>query len=150
MKTPAIQRLRQKLATDEAVYGLWITLESASVSEMAVALGLDWIVIDAEHGHLDWKEILEHVRVTRSSSTTPLVRIQEIEQGLIKRTLDTGAAGILVPQVSSAEEVKLAVRFAKYPACCNCIPFSILSSADSNLLDVDMLPMQHYFDRAYL
>ena len=58
MKTPAIQRFRQKLAADKSVYGLWITLESASVSEMAVALGLDWIVIDAEHGHLDWKEIL--------------------------------------------------------------------------------------------
>ncbi len=52
MKTSAIRKLRNKLAADQPVYGLWITLESPSIAEMAVALGLDWIVIDAEHGHL--------------------------------------------------------------------------------------------------
>jgi len=47
MNIPAIKRLRAKLSADEAVYGLWITLESASISEMAVALGVDWLVVDA-------------------------------------------------------------------------------------------------------
>ena len=50
-----------------------------------------------------------------ASDTTPLVRIQETQQGLIKRVLDIGAAGIIVPQVTSAEEVARAVHFAKYP-----------------------------------
>ena len=48
MKSPAIRKLRQKLAADEPVYGLWVTLESASITEMGVALGLDWVVVDAE------------------------------------------------------------------------------------------------------
>jgi 2-keto-3-deoxy-L-rhamnonate aldolase RhmA len=73
------------------------------------------VCIDAEHGHLDFKEIQDHVRVLRHTATTALVRIQEIEQGLIKRVLDIGAAGILVPQVTRAAEVEQAVRFAKYP-----------------------------------
>ncbi len=107
--------LKDKLARHETTIGLWVTLESASVTEIAVELGFDWVVIDAEHGHLDFKEILEHVRATRHSTTTPLVRIQEIEQGLIKRVLDIGAHGILVPQVYGADEVAHAVRFAKYP-----------------------------------
>jgi 2-keto-3-deoxy-L-rhamnonate aldolase RhmA len=107
--------LKQKLQNGQSTLGLWVTLESASVTEIAVELGFDWVVIDAEHGHLDFKEILEHVRATRNSGTTPLVRIQEIEQGLIKRMLDIGAAGILVPQVYGADEVERAVRFAKYP-----------------------------------
>src|SRR5262249_12668691 len=64
---------------------------------------------------LDFKEIQDHVRVLRNTSTSPLVRIQEIEQGLIKRVLDIGAAGILVPQVTRVAEVEQAVRFAKYP-----------------------------------
>jgi len=115
MKTPAIQRFRQKLAADEAVYGLWITLESASVSEMAVALGLDWIVIDAEHGHLDWKEILEHVRTTVRSDTVALVRVAELNGGLIKRVLDIGADGVVVPWVETAEQLRQAVAFARYP-----------------------------------
>src|SRR5262245_43187960 len=56
MKTSAISSLRRKLAANEPAYGLWVTLESPAITEMAVALGLDWLVIDAEHGHLDWKE----------------------------------------------------------------------------------------------
>ena len=59
MKSPAIRKLRQKLAADEPVYGLWVTLESASITEMGVALGLDWVKVDAEHG-LSTGDILEH------------------------------------------------------------------------------------------
>ena len=107
--------LKQKLARGETTVGMWITLESASISEIAATLGYDWVVIDTEHGHLDFKEVVEHIRATRNSPTTPLVRIQEIEQGVIKRVLDLGAHGILVPQVVDAAEVERAVRFAKYP-----------------------------------
>src|SRR5277367_6562190 len=64
MNTTALQRFRATLAAGQTAYGLWVTLESPSITEMGVALGLDWIVIDAEHGHLDWKEIVEHVRET--------------------------------------------------------------------------------------
>lgn len=107
--------LKRKLAEGKITLGLWVTLEAPSITEIAVALGLDWVVIDSEHGHLDFKEVLEHIRVTSGTNTTPLVRVQEIEQGLIKRVLDLGAHGILVPQVRDAAEVEQAVRFAKYP-----------------------------------
>src|SRR5258708_33238431 len=96
MKTGAIKDLRKRLAADQPTYGMWISLESATLSEMAVALGLDWIVIDAEHGHLDWKEILEHVRATVRSATVALVRLAELNAGLIKRALDIGAGGGVV------------------------------------------------------
>ena len=115
MKTSAIKRLREKLAADQPVYGLWITLESASVAEMAVALGLDWIVVDAEHGHLDWKEILEHIRATVRSDTVVLVRIAELNAGLIKRVLDIGADGVVVPWVETAAQLRQAMAFATYP-----------------------------------
>src|SRR5713101_6536117 len=115
MNIPAIKRLREKLAADEPIYGLWVTLESASISEMAVALGLDWIVIDAEHGHLDWKEILEHIRAAVRSDTVVLVRVAELNAGLIKRALDIGADGIVVPWVETAEQLRQAVAFAAYP-----------------------------------
>jgi 2-keto-3-deoxy-L-rhamnonate aldolase RhmA len=107
--------LKQKLAEGRTTVGLWVTLESPSISEIAVTLGYDWIVVDAEHGHLDFKEVQDHVRVTRNTPTTPLVRIPEVQQGFIKRALDVGAEGILVPQVQGAAEVERVVRFAKYP-----------------------------------
>lgn len=115
MKTAALNKLRHKLAAHQPVYGLWVTLESASISEMAVSLGLDWVVIDAEHGHLDWQEILQHVRATVRSDTVALVRVAETNAGLIKRVLDIGADGIVVPWVETAEQLKQAVAFAMYP-----------------------------------
>jgi 2-keto-3-deoxy-L-rhamnonate aldolase RhmA len=115
MKTAAIQALRRKLGREAAAYGLWVTLESASVTEMAVALGLDWVVIDAEHGHLDWKEILEHVRAAVRSDTVALVRVAELNPALVKRALDVGADGVVVPLVETAEQLRQAVSFARYP-----------------------------------
>jgi 2-keto-3-deoxy-L-rhamnonate aldolase RhmA len=115
MKIAALQKFRKKLAADEAVYGLWVTLESGSISEMAVALGLDWIVVDAEHGHLDWKEILEHVRATVRSDTVVLVRVAELNAGLIKRALDIGADGVVIPWIETAQQLRQTVAFATYP-----------------------------------
>lgn len=115
MKTNAIRALREKLAADEATYGVWITLEAPSITEMAVALGLDWIVIDAEHGHLDWKEIVEHLRATARSRTVALVRLAELNGGLIKRVLDIGADGFVVPWVESAEQVREAIMWSRFP-----------------------------------
>jgi len=115
MKTAAIRRLRERLAADAPVFGLWVTLESPSVTEMAVALGMDWVVIDAEHGHLDWKEIVEHLRATVRSDTVAFVRIAELNGSLIKRVLDLGADGIVVPWIETAEQLKQAVAWARYP-----------------------------------
>ena len=115
MKVAAIRSLRRKLAADTPVVGLWVTLESPSITEMAVALGVDWVVVDAEHGHLDWKEIVEHIRAAVRSETVVLVRVAEVNIGLIKRALDIGADGVMIPWMESAEQLRQAVAFARYP-----------------------------------
>ncbi|MCA1686655.1 MAG: aldolase [Planctomycetia bacterium] len=115
MNTTAVRRLRQTLAEGRAAYGLWVTLESAGVTEMAVALGLDWVVIDAEHGALDWKEIAEHVRATVRSETAAMVRVADLDRGLIKRALDVGADGVVVPWIETVTQLRRAVAFARYP-----------------------------------
>jgi len=113
-------RLKEKLQNKDLALGLWVTLESASITEIATVMGLDWILVDAEHGHLGFKEIMEHVRLTRNTGTTPLVRIEEIAQGRIKRILDIGAEGILVPQVLS--------RSLPLSTHCNKIELQVLPS----------------------
>lgn len=115
MKPSAITNLRGKLAREEPVLGLWVTLESTAITEMAVALGLDWVVIDAEHGQLDWKEIADHIRATVRSETVALVRLAELDRGLVKRSLDLGADGIVIPWIETAEQLSRAVSFARYP-----------------------------------
>ena len=115
MKAKALKKLRQKLNQNKPIYGLWVTLESASITEMAVALGLDWVVIDAEHGHLDWKDINSHIRAALRSDTVVLVRIAERSTILSKRALDIGADGIMIPWMEKVEEVEEAVRDCRYP-----------------------------------
>jgi len=115
MNTQALLRFREKLARDEPLLGIWVTLESPSIVEMAVALGFDWVVIDAEHGHLDWKDIARHIGATVRSETVALVRISERSTTLTKRSLDLGADGIVIPWVESVEQLEDAVRDCRYP-----------------------------------
>ncbi len=115
MNTAALRSFRIRLAAGEPVYGLWVTLESASITEMAVALGVDWVVVDAEHGHLDWKEIIEHIRAAVRSQTVVLVRVAESNAALVKRALDIGADGVVVPWIETAEQLRQARGYALYP-----------------------------------
>jgi 2-keto-3-deoxy-L-rhamnonate aldolase RhmA len=110
MNPAAVRKLRRALAADQPVFGLWVTLDAPSVTEMAVALGLD-----AEHGHLDWRDIVAHLRAAVRSDTVALVRLAELNGALIKRALDLGADGVVIPWVESAEQLRQAVAFARYP-----------------------------------
>jgi 2-keto-3-deoxy-L-rhamnonate aldolase RhmA len=115
MKTSAIRRFRAKLKADQPAYGLWVTLESPSITEMAVGLGLDWVVVDAEHGSLDWQDIVRHVRTAVRSNTVVMVRLVEMNSGLIKRALDIGADGVAVPFIETGNQLHQLVSYAKYP-----------------------------------
>ena len=99
-----------------------MTLEAPSITEAAVAFGLDYVVVDAEHGHLDWGVVLEHIRATVRSKTCAFVRLQENgnvdihnSAALVKRALDIGADGVLVPCVETAEQCRVLVSQARYP-----------------------------------
>jgi len=115
MKTSALKKFRDKLARNESVHGVWVTLESATVTEMAVALGADWVVIDAEHGHLDWKDINEHIRAGLRSDTVVLVRLAERSTSLTKRALDIGADGVVIPWIETVEQLEAAICDCRYP-----------------------------------
>lgn len=115
MKTQALKHFRAKLARQEPVVGLWVTLESATITEIAVALGLDWVVIDAEHGHLDWRDVNEHIRAALRSNTVALVRLAERSTSLAKRALDIGADGVVIPWMETAEQLREAVKDCRYP-----------------------------------
>ncbi len=114
MKSSSLASFRRKLATSVPLYGLWVTLEAPAITDIAAGLGLDWVVIDGEHGHLDWAEILEHVRATVRSGTIALICVPEASPGLIKRALDVGADGVVVPGVETASQLRSIVRGARH------------------------------------
>jgi 2-keto-3-deoxy-L-rhamnonate aldolase RhmA len=107
--------LKEKLRKGKSTFGIWVTMHDASISEIASAMGLDWVVLDLEHSSLSLKDVVAHIRAAKGSQTSVLVRVPTDGLETIKRVLDLGAHGILVPNVRSAEEISEVVSLCKYP-----------------------------------
>lgn len=100
----------------EPKFGAWITLNSASAIEQICQLGFDFVVIDAQHGLLDYSDIREGlIAATAGGLATPYVRVSQNDPAEIGRVLDAGAQGIIVPMVNSVEEARSGAQAARYP-----------------------------------
>ncbi|MCW4049387.1 MAG: aldolase/citrate lyase family protein [Candidatus Bathyarchaeota archaeon] len=107
--------LKRRLKNDEQVYGTWITVESPIAAEMMSSLGFDYFVIDTEHAPLDMRMAQTLMQAMRpDTKTTPIVRVWWNDLVAIKRALDIGAYGILVPWVNTKEEAEMAVKATRY------------------------------------
>ncbi|KAH7483797.1 hypothetical protein FOMA001_g7446 [Fusarium oxysporum f. sp. matthiolae] len=96
--------------------GLWQMVPGANVSRaLARVPGVDWVVIDCEHGNLDDSAMHEAVPAVAAAGASPIVRIPGMESWMIKRALDSGAHGILVPLLRTAQEAREIVKAAKFP-----------------------------------
>jgi 2-keto-3-deoxy-L-rhamnonate aldolase RhmA len=107
--------LREKLDRKEAVFGTWLMTNSLDNAEILSHTGADFIMIDAEHGSMGIESAGRMVSVIRGSQATPLLRVAGNEKSLIKKGLDTGAEGVMIPMVNTKEEAENAVSFCKYP-----------------------------------
>ncbi len=107
--------LKQKLKNNELTIGSWIMMaDSMSVEVMALA-GFDWLVVDIEHTPIDMETVKTLIITIQAHDMKALVRVSKNEEVVIKKVLDMGADGIIVPMVSSKEDAKMAVDYAKYP-----------------------------------
>lgn len=104
-----------KLREGRATFGCWLTIGSPIVAAIMSRCGFDWLVIDTEHGSVGYDSMLLCVHEILATETTPIVRVAWNDPTLIKRALDTGAMGILVPMVMNADEAKRSVDAAKFP-----------------------------------
>ena len=110
-----INKLKRRLKADEQLYGTWITVESPIMTEMMSSLGFDYFVIDTEHAPLDPIMVQTLMQAMRpDTKTTPIIRVWWNDLVAIKRALDIGAYGILVPWVNSKEETEMAVKATRY------------------------------------
>ncbi|MFN8475868.1 MAG: aldolase/citrate lyase family protein [Anaerolineae bacterium] len=87
---------------------------SPRVVEVLGYTGFDYVMFDAEHSAIEAERLEELIRAAETAGITPLVRVPYLHPSLITRTLDSGAAGIVVPQVNSLADAQLAVMGAKY------------------------------------
>lgn len=105
---------RNKLHTD-LLAGTFLNLGSATAVEIASEVGFDWLLIDLEHGNGTLADLRAMLLACSQSSASPIVRIPSIEANTVKFVMDSGAAGIMFPFVSSVADAERAVRFMKYP-----------------------------------
>jgi 4-hydroxy-2-oxoheptanedioate aldolase len=106
--------LKRKLAEGRTVVGTFCIIPSPTVVEALGVAGLDFVILDTEHGPLTVERCEDLVRAADCRSVTPIIRVSDNQPHLILRALDIGAGGVQVPQIGSKEDAQRTVRAAKY------------------------------------
>ena len=96
-------------------YGSWIMLPGANLARTVARCGFDWICVDTEHGNIDDAAMHESVAAIGACGVSPVVRVAANEAWMIKRVLDAGAHGVMVPWINTAEDARKAVSASKFP-----------------------------------
>lgn len=100
--------------TRQTLFGVCVMYPSAGVIER-IGADWDWIWIDAQHGDLDFREVVDLIRACHLIDRPSLVRVPAQDAGWIGKVLDAGASGVIVPLVESVEEALALVKAAKFP-----------------------------------
>jgi 4-hydroxy-2-oxoheptanedioate aldolase len=114
MNKPTVNPLKAKLASGQAVLGVWSIIPSPVVVEIFALGGIDFAILDMEHGIFDVTALDCCVRACEAAGAVPLVRIPGLNPSAAQWALDLGAHGIVVPQVGNATDVENVVKMAKY------------------------------------
>src|ERR1700730_8746682 len=101
---PHIQRFRQMLDDGRFCLGASVTFSDPAVVE-ALSPSVDFLWIDLEHSPISLESLAGHLRAARDGGAEALVRVPSSDVAWIKRVIDAGAEGVIVPQIASAEEV---------------------------------------------
>lgn len=109
-----IYRMREKLRAGQLVLGAGVTLSDPAVTE-ALAAAVDFVWIDLEHNAMTTESMLAHLIAARAGGTASIVRVPSADVGWIKRVLDSGAEGIILPRAASAREAAEFVAACRYP-----------------------------------
>lgn len=107
--------LRDRLRKGETLVGSWITLAHPAIAEIMARAGFDWLAIDLEHSVITIREAEELIRVVDLCGVVPLVRVSANDSVQIKRVMDAGAHGVIVPMVNTPGEAMDAVAAVQYP-----------------------------------
>jgi len=107
--------LRRRIQARETLFGAWDSLGSPGSAELLGRAGLDWVVVDLEHGNTTEADLLAHLTAIESTGSAALVRPQSAERLRMGRALDLGAEGLVVPRLDTIEQVVEAVTFLRYP-----------------------------------
>lgn len=114
------------IAEGRAPIGFMNYIRDANIMDIAGAVGMDFVVIDQEHGVMDRETVCNQIMAAELNGITPIVRVPELIPYLIRAYMECGARGIMLPNVQSAEDALAGQRALRYPpegtaGCCRFI-----------------------------
>lgn len=107
--------LKKKLKNNELTIGSWIMIPDSIIVEVMALAGFEWLVVDLEHTAIDLQNAENLIRTIQANKMDALVRVSKNEEVIIKKVLDMGADGIIVPMICSKQDALNAINFSKYP-----------------------------------
>ena len=111
MRNPA----KEKLDSGQVATGTFVAIGHQDVTERLSMIGFDWLLLDGEHGPLGFETMQLMMQAMRGDNCSPIIRVQWNDPVIIKRALDIGAHGVLIPWVNNREEAEAAAAACKYP-----------------------------------
>ena len=107
--------LKEKLISGQPVIGTWSIIPSAVTTDIIASTGLDFIIIDNEHGPISFETAQNMVMACESRGVSPVMRVGTIDEGDILKALDIGVHAIQIPNISCKQDVVKVIGFSKYP-----------------------------------
>lgn len=107
--------VKEKLKRGEPSFGTWLSLGDLYATRVLARMGFDWLTLDIEHSAIDWSQATMIFAAIADAGCVPLARVPEGTHFYIKRVLDAGAWGIVVPMVDTVEQARTAIAAAYYP-----------------------------------
>lgn len=110
-----MDKVRAAVEAGRASFGAWVSTGDPMLAEVIGKAGYDWVILDTQHGGIDWGQLLGSIQALDLGGTRALVRVGWNDPMQIMRALDLGALGVIVPMVSNAEQARLAAQATRYP-----------------------------------
>lgn len=107
--------VKEKLRSGQPVFGTWLSTGDLLAARVLARMRFDWLTLDLEHAPVDWSQAAALFGAIADAGGVPLARVPEGNHHLVKRVLDAGAWGIVVPMVDTVEQARAAIAAAKYP-----------------------------------
>jgi 4-hydroxy-2-oxoheptanedioate aldolase len=121
---------RSRLVAGEPLYGAWSVIPSALSVRLLAAAGLDYVVIDLQHGGAAEADLPAMTSAIRLAGATPVARVRHAHTADIGRALDLGCEGVIVPNIDSAAQARQAAGAVRYPPAGHRSAGGVLAAAE--------------------
>lgn len=108
------ETLKEKVKKGQVVMGTWCVIPSEHTANIIAKAGLDFVIIDMEHGAMDFEKALSMTMAVQAEGCSSIIRVPYLGESPILRALELGADGIIVPHIESGKDARDVARYSKY------------------------------------